>query len=214
MVLSIIESIWEEKTMPDDWEKSIIVPIYQQEGDPMDCGNHRSIKLLEHIMRVLEKILDKKPRDIIPINNTQMSFMPGRGTKDVIFIVRQLPEKFWEVKKDLFFCFVDLEKAYNRVSGQLAFWCLRKKNVPENLVRLVQATYRIAKAVVRTPYGQTDEFNIDVGLHQGSALSPFLFVVVLEVVTEVCRKGTAWELLFADDLALIAESEKELQEKW
>lgn len=78
---------------------------------------------------------------------------------------------------------------------------------------LEQAMYRNARGEVWTPYGQTDEFNIDVGLHHGLALSPFLFVVVLEVVTEVCRNGMPWELLFADDLALIAENEKDLQEK-
>ena len=81
-------------------------------------------------------------------------------------------------------------------------------------MRLVQATYRNTKAVVRTLYGQADEFNLDVGPHQGSAFSPFLFAVVLEVVTEVCRTATPWELLSTDDLTLIAESEKELQEKW
>ena len=154
--------------MPDDWETNIIVLMYKQKGGPMDCGNHGGIKLLEHIMRVLEKILDQRLRDIIPINDMQMDFMPGRKTADTIFIVRQLLEKFREVKKDLFFCFVDLEKACNRVSRELVYWCLRKKNVPENLPRIVQATYRNARAVVRTPYRQTDEFNIDVVLHSYS----------------------------------------------
>ena len=119
-----------------------------------------------------------------------------------------------EKKKDLYFTFVDLEKAYDRVPRDLVYWCLRKKGIPEKLVRLVMATYQKAKTVVRTCYGQTEKFPIEVGLHQGSALSPFLFVTVLDVISEEFREGLLKELLFADDLVLMADSEEELQEKW
>ena len=68
---------------------------------------------------------------------------------------------------------------------------------------------------MRTKYGEeTEEFEIKVGLHQGSGLSPFLFITVLEVIGEEFSEGLPWELLFADDLALIAESKEELQRKW
>ena len=80
----------------------------------MDCQNNRVIKFLEQIMKALEKVLDRL-RGIVSINNMQMGFMPGRGRMDAIFMVKQLQEKFWEVKKDLSFCFLDLEKAYDRV---------------------------------------------------------------------------------------------------
>ena len=103
MIHSIMESIWEEEAIPEDSEKSIIVPIYKQKGDPMDCGNNRGIKLLEQIMKVLEKVLDQRLSGIVSINNMQMGFMQGRRTTDAIFMVKQLQEKFWEVKKDLFF---------------------------------------------------------------------------------------------------------------
>ncbi|XP_063597892.1 uncharacterized protein LOC134774410 [Penaeus indicus] len=129
-----------------------------------------------------------------------------------ILEIKQLQKKYWEGKKDLFFCFVDLEKAYSWIPRELVYWCLR--NVPEKLIRLLKAIYYSARTVVRTPYGETEEFNIDIGLHQGSALSPFLFVSVLDVISELWRTGVPWEILFADDLMLMAESEEELQEKW
>ncbi|GFS20484.1 retrovirus-related Pol polyprotein from type-1 retrotransposable element R2 [Elysia marginata] len=55
--------------------------------------------------------------------------------------------------------------------------------------------------------------SIPVG-EKGSGLSPFLFTIVLYTISEECRNGLPWELLFADDLAIIADSEEELQRRW
>ena len=82
--------------------------------------------------------------------------------------------------------------------------------VPEKLVRLEEATYHEASTVVRTTRGRTDEFPIKVGLHQGSILSPFLFVVVLDVISKEFRCGLPCELLFADDLAVVTDAKGEM----
>ena len=65
--------------------------------------------------------------------------------------------------------------------------------------------------MVRTAHGKTGQFEIEVGLHKGSGLSPFLFTTVLDTISEECRNGLPWELLFADDLA---DSEEDLQRRW
>ena len=57
-------------------------------------------------------------------------------------------------------------------------------------------------------HGRTDEFPIKVGLHQGSGLSPFLFIVVLDVISEEFRCRLPCELLFADDLAVVTDTEE------
>ena len=100
------------------------------------------------------------------------------------------------------------------VPRDLVYWCLRRRGVPEKLVGLVEATYRGASTVVRTTHGRTDEFPIKVGLHQGSGLSPFLFIVVLDVISEEFRCGLPKELLFADDLAVVTDTEEEMQRRW
>ena len=65
--------------------------------------------------------------------------------------------------------------------------------------------------MVRTAHGKTGQFEIEVGLHQGSGLRPFLFTItVLDKISEECRNGLPWELLFADHLAIIADSEEDL----
>jgi len=70
--------------------------------------------------------------------------------------------------------------------------------------------YTSAKTVVRTVYGNSKGFEVKVGMHQGSALRPLLFVIVMEALSREFRVALPWELLYADDLAVIAETEEEL----
>ncbi|XP_047502390.1 uncharacterized protein LOC125047888 [Penaeus chinensis] len=109
--------------------------------------------------------------------------------------------------------FLDLEKAFDRVPREVMYWCLWKRVTPEKLVRLVEATYRNAATKVVTQQGATDEFEITVGVHQGSALSPFLFINIMDTLQEDVRTDMPWELLFTDDVALIPNTEEELQQK-
>jgi len=67
-----------------------------------------------------------------------------------------------------------------------------------------------AKTVVRTVYGNSKGSEVKVGMHQGSALSPQLFVIVTEAISRKFRVGLPWELLYADDLAVIAKTKEEL----
>ena len=120
--------------------------------------------------------------------------------------MRQLQEKYRDKKKRLYHIFVDLEKAFDRVPRQAIRWALRRQRVPERLIEQVMALYQGTKSRVRTVAGLSEEFEINVGVHQGSALSPLLFVIVMEEATKECRKGGPWELLYADDLVLTAET--------
>ena len=181
----------------------------QAKGDALECRNFRGSKLLEHEMKMFEKILERRFRILVTVNNMQFGFSPGKGTTDAVFIIQQLQEKHLEVHKDLFFTFVE-KKAYDRVHRDLVYWCLTIRGVPEKLARLIEATYRGASTVVRTTRGRTEEFPIKVGLRQGSGLSLFLFILGLDVISEEFRCGLLCELLFADDLAVATDTEKEM----
>ena len=78
----------------------------------------------------------------------------------------------------------------------------KERGPREAIVRVVEATYHGVPTVVRTMHGRNDEFPVKVGLHQGSGRSLFLFIVVLDVISEEFRCGLPRELLFADDLAV------------
>ncbi|KAK3518950.1 hypothetical protein QTP70_016073 [Hemibagrus guttatus] len=87
-------------------------------------------------------------------------------------------------QKELHSVFVDLEKAYDRVPREELWYCMRKSGVAEKYVRGVQDMYERSRTVVRCAVGQTEEFKVEVGLHQGSALSPFLFAMVMDQLSD------------------------------
>uniref|UniRef100_A0A7N8WTY3 Forkhead box P4 n=1 Tax=Mastacembelus armatus TaxID=205130 RepID=A0A7N8WTY3_9TELE len=92
---------------------------------------------------------------------------------------QMLMEKYREGQKELHCVFVDLEKAYDRVPREDLWFCMKKSGVAEKYVQVVQDMYESCRTVVRCAVGVTEEFKVEVGLHQGSALSPFLFAVVM-----------------------------------
>ena len=139
--------------------------------------------------------------------------MPGKGTTDAIFILRQMQEKFLAKDKKLYFAFVDLEKAFDRVPREVIWWSMRMLGVEEWIVKMVQAMYKNARSRVRVGDTYTDEFEVGVGVHQGSVLSPLLFIIVLEALSRGFSKGCPYDLLYADDLAIVATSLEELIER-
>jgi len=134
--------------------------------------------------------------------------MSGKGTTDAIFTVRQMQEKYGCKGKKLCFAFVDLEKAFDGVLRGVTRWAVRKAGVEEWLVKAVMAMYEGAQTVVRTTEGDSKTFNVKIGLHQRSVLSPLLFVLVMEMISRELRAGLPLELLYADDLILMSERRK------
>ena len=66
--------------MPHDWRMGTVVPIYKQKGSVMDCASYRGVKLLEHGMKVVERLLEKRLRRLVKVDQMQFGFMPGRST--------------------------------------------------------------------------------------------------------------------------------------
>ena len=109
--------------------------------------------------------------------------------------------------------FIDLEKAFDRVPREVIWWALRKSGVEERLISVIKSMYDGATTAVKIGASESKKFPVRVGAHQGSVLSPLLFIIVLEALSKKFRKGLPYELLYADDLVLIAESEELLVEK-
>ncbi|KAJ0178388.1 hypothetical protein K1T71_006211 [Dendrolimus kikuchii] len=97
------------------------------------------------------------------------------------------------------------KKAYDRVPREVLWWVLRAKGVPEKYVRLIESMYENVSTQVRSAVGTTNKFPVRVGLHQGSALSPYLFLLVMDALTTEVQDEAPWCMLFADDIVLVDE---------
>ena len=88
---------------------------------------------------------------------------------------------------------MDLEKSFDRVPKKVLEWALRKKRIEEVLVRSVMSLYEGAKTRVRVDSELSVEFEVKVEMLKGSVLSPFLFALVVDVLTEFSRDCTLSE---------------------
>ena len=129
MIRDLAAAIICDGKVPSDWEQSFIVCLYKGKGDALERGNYRGLKLTEQVMKVLERIVDGLIRQVVSIDDSQFGFVPGRGTTDAIFVVRQLQEKSLAANKRLYMAFVDLEKAFDRVPRKVIWWALIRGNL-------------------------------------------------------------------------------------
>ena len=215
--------------VPDDWTSACIVPLYKGKGDMRECSNYRGISLLSVVGKVYGKVLVRRIREGTEdvICEEQAGFRRGRGCVDQIFAVRQVCEKSLAKGREVFLAFMDLEKAYDRISREGLWDVLKVYGIGGKLLEGVKSFYVNSRACVRVGGGESECFPVKVGLRQGCVMSPWLFNiymdgVVREVNMRVLGRGLSlvsaerreWkvnQLLFADDTALVADSEELLR---
>ena len=184
----------------------------------MTCEDHRTICLIPHaskiMLRILTKRLEGKVRDFI--SKTQFGFKNGCGNRKAIGVMRLLCEKLLDRGKEVFICFVDYEKAFDRVNWGKMMDTLKKLGVDWRERRLIWELYIKQQAVVRVADVYTDTCSIGRGVRQGCSLSPLLFsiyaermmVEALDGVDEGVKVGGSLlkDIRFADDQGMVAET--------
>jgi hypothetical protein len=132
---------------------------------------------------------------------------------ETIFLIRQHMKICREQKKDLHMIFIDLE-VYDKVPRNVMWWALQKHKVSSKYITLFKDMYDNVVTSVRISNGDTNDFSINIGLYQGSALSPYLFALVMDEVTRDIKYGIPWCMLFADDAVLVDESRTGVDQKF
>ncbi|GKD31876.1 retrovirus-related pol polyprotein LINE-1 [Tanacetum coccineum] len=214
---SLFNKIFTSAKMPEEWRLSEVIPIFKNKGDEQVCSNYRGIKLLSHTMKLWEKVIERRLRRETSVSKNQFGFMLKRSLVEAIHLIRSLMEKYMERQRDLHMAFLDLEKAYDSVPRELIWKTLVDKGSLRRYIKVIRDMYDGAKTHVRTSIGNTEFFPVDVGLHQGSAISPYLFALILDELSMEIQEDIPWCLIFADDIVLVSESAEGLNirlENW
>ena len=95
-LVNFFNRLLQGEKMPDEWRRSVLVPLYKGKGDIKECGKHRGIKLMSHSMKLRERVIEARTRKEVTMSEQQFGFMPGRSTTDAIFCLRMLFEKWTE----------------------------------------------------------------------------------------------------------------------
>ena len=85
----VYQRLLDSNGIPDDWKTSMVVPIYK-EKNVLKCRSCRGVKLQEHGMKIVERLLGKKLRLMMDLNETQFAFIPEKDTVDPLLVIRRL----------------------------------------------------------------------------------------------------------------------------
>ena len=225
VLYNIIGNIWEKGELPKDWREGYLVKL-PKKGDLTDCSNYRGIMLLSVPGKVLNRIILERIKKAVDglLRDEQAGFRQNKSCLDQIAALRIIIEQCTEWNASLYINFIDFEKAFDSVDRENLWKLLRHYGIPPKLTDLIKNTYHNMRCRIIHDGKLTEAFEIESGVRQGCLLSPFLFLLVIDWVmkntTENRKNGIQWTLFkqledldFADDIALLAQSHKQMQEK-
>ncbi|MFN9115920.1 MAG: RNA-directed DNA polymerase [Bacteroidota bacterium] len=215
----IFYTLW----IPEEWNVGVIVPLYKK-GPRSDPDNYRGITVSSVMYKVLAMVLNSRIVKWVESNgiirDEQGGFRPGRGCPEQVFSLVEIVRYRRSLGKKTYCCFVDIKKAYDSVWRKGLWWKVWEVGIRGRMWGILKTMYRRVMGKVRVGKELSASFELDVGLKQGCPLSPTLFSIFFDSISkevEDLRKGVyigqrrICQLLYADDVVLIAENEKDLQ---
>ena len=219
-IVKLCNSIYIRGEWPKDFVKTVMIPIPKKQGT-RKCQEYRTISLISHaakiMLRVLNRRLVKKMEE--SMGEEQYGFRRGRGTRDAIGVVKTIGERYIERGKAVNMCFIDLEKAFDRVNWRKLMEILKVKRVDWRDRRLIEKLYREQEVTVKVGSTQTEWIRLGRGVRQGCCMSPTLFnMYEEEMINEfIGKEGSSIGgrriscVRFADDMVLFEESKGKMQ---
>ncbi|GFO36321.1 endonuclease-reverse transcriptase [Plakobranchus ocellatus] len=149
-VTHLLNEIYDTGQIPTDLSKSIFIPLPKKPG-ATECELHRTISLMSHITKILLKIIMLRIRNKIKpeIAEEQCGFVEDQGTSNAIYILRTLIERALEVQKDVYLCFIDYTKAFDRVRHDEIITELKQLNIDGKDLRIIKTMYWEQTAAMR-----------------------------------------------------------------
>ena len=140
---SICQQIWKTQQWPQDWKRSVFIPI-PKKGNAKECLNYHTIALISQANKVMLKILQARPQWYVnqDLPDVQAGFRKGRGTRDHIANICWIIEKAREFQKNLYFCFIEYVKAFDYVDHNILWKILQEMGIPDHLTCFLRSVCR------------------------------------------------------------------------
>ena len=129
---SIWQQIWKIQQWPQDWERSVFIPI-PKKGNIKECLNYHTIPLISHTSKVMLKILQARLQQYVncELPDVQAGFRKGRETRNQIANICWIIEKAREFQKNIYLCFIDYAKAFDCVNHNKLWKILQEMGIPD-----------------------------------------------------------------------------------
>ena len=215
-VTKLINAIYQEGKVPEGMCKSVFIALPKKAGTTR-CDEHRIISLMSQLTKILVRLLITriKGRTMHDVAEQQYGFIPDRGTRNAIFILRRIAERAIEKQKDVYVCFIDYSKAFDKVKHDTLFRTLDALDVDEADKRvLADLDWRQSVAVKHNEIGEWQEMKR--GVRQGCVGSPHLFNLYTEPIMRQLDDEDGFpiggrhlnNLRYADDTVILADSQR------
>ena len=148
MLHSICQQIWKTQQWPQDWKRSVFIPI-PKKGNPKECSNYRTIALISHASKVVLKILQVRLQQYVnwEFPDVQAGYRKGRGTRDQIANICWIIKKAREFQENIYFCFIEYAKAFDCVDHNKLWKILKEMGIPDHLTCLLRKSWEICMQV-------------------------------------------------------------------
>ena len=139
---SICQQIWKTQQWPQDWKRSVFIPIPKKSNTKESSNNHTTV-LISYTSKVMLKILQAKLQQYTnqELSDVQAGFTKGKGIRDVIANIHWIIEKAREFQKNIYFCFIDYAKAFDCVDHNKPWEILKEMGIPDHLTCLLRNLY-------------------------------------------------------------------------
>lgn len=221
-ILQILNKIYRASTIPEDFSISTFIPIPKKVA-AKKCSEYRTISIMSHTLKLLLSIVNKRIENKIDehLSKTQFGFRAHRSTRDAIALFKVIIQRALSVNRIIYACFVDYEKAFDKVEHIRMLEILRKYRIDKEDLKIIETLYFQQKANIKVANEVTNEYcKIEKGVRQGCPLSPRLFNIYAEEIFQhrFFRKcglkingERIADISYADDKVLLAETPQQLQ---
>jgi hypothetical protein len=211
-VFRLFTMLWELEKIPGSWRRSAVVPVHKK-GSVFDPVNYRPITLMPHLMKLYERIVDGRVREVVKIPPEQSGYRAGHGSIRQLIRLQQILKFQQQKNSETYLAFLDLKQAYDWTWRDGLFYRLWEAGVRGKCWRIIVDFYKSNKTMIKTNFGNTKLHEVEVGVLQGSVLSPILFLVFINpIIAELRGSGimvgnvSISSFLFCDDICLISSS--------